>query len=195
MDLYSCHTASKITPFWLTILYMTWEYKSQWFTNAHCKMFQSLDGQNIYNSCCTLRIEFSKLTSLNVKYNNDKSRDYTNPTLPNGDTSAALDALALPDQLLPQLFLAGAAAASPAALQAAARRSIAQNDRLGGGNYELLFIYRIRWQCVIRYYFIRTMVSVSQNAHGEHVMTNAFVHRHDCAIIFSSHKWNRIICV
>ncbi|XP_065203228.1 polypyrimidine tract-binding protein 2 isoform X3 [Planococcus citri] len=92
----------------------------------------SLDGQNIYNSCCTLRIEFSKLTSLNVKYNNDKSRDYTNPTLPNGDT-AALDALALPDQLLPQLFLAGAATANPAALQAAARRSLAQNDRLGGG--------------------------------------------------------------
>lgn len=70
-----------------------------------------------------------------MKYNNDKSRDYTNPTLPNGDTTAALDALALPDQLLPQLFLAGAAAANPAALQAAARRSLAQNDRLTGGKY------------------------------------------------------------
>lgn len=45
----------------------------------------SLDGQNIYNSCCTLRIEYSKLSSLNVKYNNDKSRDYTNPNLPTGD--------------------------------------------------------------------------------------------------------------
>ncbi|XP_037091487.1 polypyrimidine tract-binding protein 1-like, partial [Pollicipes pollicipes] len=44
-----------------------------------------LDGQNIYNSCCTLRIEYSKLTSLNVKYNNDKSRDFTNPSLPTGD--------------------------------------------------------------------------------------------------------------
>ncbi|CAL8108587.1 unnamed protein product [Orchesella dallaii] len=42
----------------------------------------SLDGQNIYNGCCTLRIEYSKLASLNVRYNNDKSRDYTNPTLP-----------------------------------------------------------------------------------------------------------------
>lgn len=48
-------------------------------------LFQSLDGQNIYNACCTLRIEYSKLTSLNVKYNNDKSRDYTNPNLPTGD--------------------------------------------------------------------------------------------------------------
>ena len=50
-------------------------------------LFQSLNGQNIYNGCCTLRIDFSKLTSLNVKYNNDKSRDYTNPTLPSGDGS------------------------------------------------------------------------------------------------------------
>uniref|UniRef100_A0A671S4P6 RRM domain-containing protein n=1 Tax=Sinocyclocheilus anshuiensis TaxID=1608454 RepID=A0A671S4P6_9TELE len=45
----------------------------------------SLDGQNIYNSCCTLRIDFSKLVNLNVKYNNDKSRDYTRPELPAGD--------------------------------------------------------------------------------------------------------------
>uniref|UniRef100_A0A8C6V1M4 Polypyrimidine tract binding protein 2b n=1 Tax=Neogobius melanostomus TaxID=47308 RepID=A0A8C6V1M4_9GOBI len=45
----------------------------------------SLDGQNIYNSCCTLRIDFSKLVNLNVKYNNDKSRDYTRPDLPTGD--------------------------------------------------------------------------------------------------------------
>ena len=46
---------------------------------------QSLNGQNIYNGCCTLRIDFSKLQALNVKYNNDKSRDYTNPSLPSGD--------------------------------------------------------------------------------------------------------------
>jgi polypyrimidine tract-binding protein 2 len=45
----------------------------------------SLDGQNIYNACCTLRIEYSKLSNLNVKYNNDKSRDYTNPSLPTGE--------------------------------------------------------------------------------------------------------------
>uniref|UniRef100_A0A8D3CCR6 RRM domain-containing protein n=1 Tax=Scophthalmus maximus TaxID=52904 RepID=A0A8D3CCR6_SCOMX len=48
----------------------------------------SLDGQNIYNSCCTLRIDFSKLVNLNVKYNNDKSRDYTRPDLPTGDGEA-----------------------------------------------------------------------------------------------------------
>ncbi|XP_067928529.1 polypyrimidine tract-binding protein 2-like isoform X3 [Watersipora subatra] len=45
----------------------------------------SLDGQNIYNNCCTLRIDFSKLGSLNIKYNNEKSRDYTNLNLPTGD--------------------------------------------------------------------------------------------------------------
>ena len=35
---------------------------------------QALDGQNIYNGCCTLHIDLSKLSTLTVKYNNDKSR-------------------------------------------------------------------------------------------------------------------------
>ncbi|MFH4979544.1 hypothetical protein AB6A40_006253 [Gnathostoma spinigerum] len=46
---------------------------------------QALDGQNVYNGCCCLRIDYSKLATLNVKYNNDKSRDYTNPHLPSGE--------------------------------------------------------------------------------------------------------------
>lgn len=46
---------------------------------------QSLHGQNIYNGCCTLQIDFSKLTTLEVRFNNDKSRDYTNLLLPTGD--------------------------------------------------------------------------------------------------------------
>lgn len=37
-------------------------------------VFQALDGQNIYNGCCTLRIDFSKLSALTVKYNNEKTR-------------------------------------------------------------------------------------------------------------------------
>lgn len=53
----------------------------------------SLDGQNIYNACCTLRIEYSKLSNLNVKYNNDKSRDYNNPTLPSGDPTMDMSAI------------------------------------------------------------------------------------------------------
>lgn len=48
----------------------------------HC-----LDGHYIYSGCCTLRIDYSKLVTLNVKYNNDKSRDYTNHTLPSGEIS------------------------------------------------------------------------------------------------------------
>ncbi|XP_015117071.1 polypyrimidine tract-binding protein 1 isoform X4 [Diachasma alloeum] len=75
----------------------------------------SLDGQNIYNSCCTLRIDFSKMQSLNVKYNNDKSRDYTNPTLPTGDPNLDAASLALGGELLPQLLLGAAAGSQPRA--------------------------------------------------------------------------------
>merc|ERR1712183_574383 len=48
----------------------------------------SLDGQNIYNGCCTLRIDFSRLNCLNVKLNNDKSRDFTRSDLPTGNEVA-----------------------------------------------------------------------------------------------------------
>ncbi|XP_069557033.1 polypyrimidine tract-binding protein 3-like [Brachyistius frenatus] len=56
----------------------------------------SLDGQNIYNGCCTLRIDFSKLSALNVKYNNDKSRDFTRADLPTGELEPAAFGVALP---------------------------------------------------------------------------------------------------
>lgn len=49
---------------------------------------QALDGQQMFSSGNILRIEFSKLSNLNVKYNNDKSRDFTNPMLPSGGLSA-----------------------------------------------------------------------------------------------------------
>lgn len=45
---------------------------------------QALNGQNIYAGCCTLRIQFSKQDSLVIKYNNEKSRDFTDPSLPSG---------------------------------------------------------------------------------------------------------------
>lgn len=64
-----------------------WEH-IDFFSPSFTALHQSLDGQNIYNSCCTLRIDFSKLVNLNVKYNNDKSRDYTRPDLPTGDGEA-----------------------------------------------------------------------------------------------------------
>ena len=42
---------------------------------------QSLDGQNIYNGCCTLRIDFSKLSNLTVKFNNEKTRYIRHDTI------------------------------------------------------------------------------------------------------------------
>lgn len=48
---------------------------------------ESYDGQNLYYGCCPLKVEYSKLTNLNVKYNNEKSRDFTRPDLPTGDSS------------------------------------------------------------------------------------------------------------
>lgn len=80
-----------------------------------------LDGQNIYNGCCTLRIDNSKLTSLNVKYNNDKSRDFTNPSLPPGEPGSDLIAGA-----------GGLVNANDLLLLAAARqRPTLTGDRLG----------------------------------------------------------------
>ncbi|XP_021044063.1 polypyrimidine tract-binding protein 1-like isoform X2 [Mus pahari] len=49
-----------------------------------------LDGQNIYDACCTLHIYFSGLTNLIVKYNNDMSRDYTRPDLPSDESQPSL---------------------------------------------------------------------------------------------------------
>ena len=87
-------------------------------TALHAK--QSLDGQNIYNGCCTLRIDNSKLTALNVKYNNDKSRDFTNPTLPAGEPGSDLIASA-----------GGLLNASDLMMLAAQQRPQMTRDRLG----------------------------------------------------------------
>lgn len=42
-----------------------------------------LDAQNIYSGCCHLRIQNSTLETLTVKFNNDKTRDFTQ-NLPSG---------------------------------------------------------------------------------------------------------------
>uniref|UniRef100_A0A8D0CSZ4 Polypyrimidine tract binding protein 1 n=1 Tax=Sander lucioperca TaxID=283035 RepID=A0A8D0CSZ4_SANLU len=67
----------------------------------------SLDGQNIYNGCCTLRISFSKLTSLNVKYNNEKSRDFTRPDLPSGDSQPSMEHPGMATAFTPGIISAG----------------------------------------------------------------------------------------
>jgi len=45
----------------------------------------ALHGQNVYNGCCNLRVESSKVPTVNVKFNNDRAWDFTNPNLPGGD--------------------------------------------------------------------------------------------------------------
>ncbi|KAE9611360.1 putative RNA recognition motif domain-containing protein [Lupinus albus] len=42
----------------------------------------ALQGRNVYDGCCQLDIQFSNLDELQVNYNNDRSRDFTNPNLP-----------------------------------------------------------------------------------------------------------------
>ncbi|KAM6391945.1 polypyrimidine tract-binding protein 3 [Rhynochetos jubatus] len=44
----------------------------------------ALDGQNITSICCALRVDFCSIDSLKVKYNNDRSRDFTCSVLPSG---------------------------------------------------------------------------------------------------------------
>lgn len=75
---------------------------------------KALNGQNIYNGCCTLRVDFSRMDQLHVKYNNDKSRDLTNPDLPSGTETlpanhrAATSAMSgAPGILAPTPFAAG----------------------------------------------------------------------------------------
>ncbi|NXU29217.1 PTBP3 protein, partial [Thalassarche chlororhynchos] len=77
----------------------------------------ALDGQSIYTACCTLRIDFSKLISLKVKYNNDKSRDFTRLDLPSGDGPPPLEpsiAAAFGTQNIIFPSYAGAAGFAPA---------------------------------------------------------------------------------
>ncbi|GAB2275289.1 hypothetical protein Dimus_010049 [Dionaea muscipula] len=42
----------------------------------------SLQGRNIYDGCCQLDIQYSNLDELQVNYNNDRTRDFTNSSLP-----------------------------------------------------------------------------------------------------------------
>jgi len=70
------------------------------------------DHQNIYNGCNTLHVEFSKMTELTVKYNNDKMRDFTKPDRQNLDQFQQIQAmqaqmngmLPVPPQFPPQMF-------------------------------------------------------------------------------------------
>ncbi|KAL4288728.1 hypothetical protein AHAS_Ahas19G0315200 [Arachis hypogaea] len=55
----------------------------QYQSRQHAVVARStLQGRNIYDGCCQLDIQFSNLDELQVNYNNDRSRDFTNPNLP-----------------------------------------------------------------------------------------------------------------
>ncbi|OPJ89191.1 polypyrimidine tract-binding protein 3 [Patagioenas fasciata monilis] len=58
--------------------------------SAYCAKM-TLNGRSIYTSGCTLRVDFSKFTSLTVKYNNEKSRDFTRLDLPSGAGQIYMD--------------------------------------------------------------------------------------------------------
>ena len=94
----------------------------------------SLDGQSIYEGCCTLRINYSNLTNLNIRYNNDKSRDYTKPNLPRGDQLAPTSVLGLHFQAIANLSAFvnpdPLLSANPLALDLVNGTTISQNDAL-----------------------------------------------------------------
>ncbi|KAG1944202.1 polypyrimidine tract-binding protein [Pimephales promelas] len=99
----------------------------------------ALDGQNIYNSCCTLRIDYSKLVNLNVKYNNDKSKDYTRPDLPAGDGQPSLDpAMAAALGKDSSSLLGALSPLSAAAAAAAAAGRVALSGHTGSGGVLLV---------------------------------------------------------
>jgi len=65
----------------------------------------------MYNGCNLLRVDFSKLPELSVRFNNDKTRDFTNPLLPSGDSQSMItSSTPLSDQRSVQALAAVAAA-------------------------------------------------------------------------------------
>ncbi|XP_028404490.1 polypyrimidine tract-binding protein 1-like isoform X2 [Dendronephthya gigantea] len=100
----------------------------QYADNVPAKAARSaLDGQNIYNGCCTMKIGFSKYNNLNVKYNNDKTRDFSRPDLPSGEGQPSFD---------PNLGLSaiGAVLSNPFLAASAAAATVPNLGLLGAGN-------------------------------------------------------------
>ncbi|XP_009874690.1 PREDICTED: polypyrimidine tract-binding protein 3-like [Apaloderma vittatum] len=72
-----------------------------------------LHGRSVYSGCCTLYVDFSKLVSLKIRYNNSKSRDFTRNDLPSGDDMEPLMAAASGTQNVIIPAYAGAAGFLP----------------------------------------------------------------------------------
>ena len=54
------------------------------------KALTALDNENIYTGCNNLRVHFSNFHEVSVKFNNSRTRDYTNPDLPTGSDDVVL---------------------------------------------------------------------------------------------------------
>eukprot|EP00252_Welwitschia_mirabilis_P014051 TRINITY_DN3107_c0_g1_i5.p1 TRINITY_DN3107_c0_g1~~TRINITY_DN3107_c0_g1_i5.p1 ORF type:complete len:462 (-),score=78.92 TRINITY_DN3107_c0_g1_i5:174-1559(-) len=55
----------------------------QYSSRQHAVQARStLQGRNIYDGCCQLDIQFSNLTELQVNFNGERMRDFTNSSLP-----------------------------------------------------------------------------------------------------------------
>ncbi|KFV68603.1 Polypyrimidine tract-binding protein 3, partial [Dryobates pubescens] len=74
------------------------EYSSP-VSASYAKRF--LNGQNLFNTCSVLHIEFSRLPKLTIKYNNEKSRDFTRLDLPPGNIQEYLESPLLPSGFVP----------------------------------------------------------------------------------------------
>jgi len=51
---------------------------------------QRFNRQNIYSGCNQLNIQYSHLSDVTVNYNNDRTYDFTNPSLPPGDPQSLI---------------------------------------------------------------------------------------------------------
>lgn len=80
----------KIVTYWQSN-----EFKAlvQMETTAQAQAAQAaLDGRDIYTGCNQLAIAFSRHADVHVRFNNERSRDFTNPYLTPGDGSDIHDA-------------------------------------------------------------------------------------------------------
>ncbi|XP_063712623.1 polypyrimidine tract-binding protein 1-like isoform X2 [Symsagittifera roscoffensis] len=114
---------------------------------------ENYDGQNLYYGCCPLKVEYSKLTNLNVKYNNEKSRDYTRPDLPTGENTTPVMAnpmdqttlaLAAQQGLLNQFGINPAALGSQYSINPAAFSQLTPQNGLPAGNSTTNLINQLR---------------------------------------------------
>ncbi len=95
---------------------------------------ERFQGKNIYSGCNTLNIQYSNLPDITVKYNNDRSYDFTNPSLPAGEQGLGGDALLSGSPLvLPPASACASEAKPPRPPKLPDARAIVRGGGSGGG--------------------------------------------------------------